>query len=357
MTGIAIPRVINAAGHLSMLGGGVSDPAVAEAIAAAVRDAMTRPVEMAWMKDEASRRIAAATGADAGAVTTGAAAGIALSVAACVAGSALEAVRAVPFGIPRPVVLQAGHDIDFGAPVTQMVALGGGVPCLAGTRELVTPADLEAALGGAAAMVFIQSHHVTAAVRLSLAACIELAHAADVPVIVDAAAEENLRAYVSAGADLVIYSGGKALGALSSSGFVAGRRELVDAVRAQERGIGRAMKVGPEQILAVCIALDMYGVKSTTNDHSVLEQLMAGLAGVAAELSIEPDEAGRNISRLKVATPRAVEVARALREGDPPIFVRAHHAAEGYFFIDPRNLREDDVTVVVERLKAALGSS
>ena len=356
MTGIAIPRVINAAGHLSMLGGGVSDQAVAEAISAAVRDAMTRPVEMAWLKDEASRRIAAATGAEAGVVTTGAAAGIALSVAACVAGSALEAVRAVPFGIPRPVVLQAGHDIDFGAPVTQMVALGGGVPCLAGTRDVIAPADLGAALSGAAAMLFIQSHHVTAPGRLTLDACIELARAARVPVIVDAAAEEDLRAYIDAGADLVIYSGGKALGALSSSGLVSGRRDLVEAVRAQERGIGRAMKVGPEQILAVCIALEMYGTGNAASDHDALAQLVTGLAGAGAQLSIEPDEAGRDISRLKVATPRAVEVARALREGEPPIFVRAHHAAEGYFFVDPRNLRGDDVAVVAERLRAVLGS-
>src|SRR5436190_5270549 len=105
---ISLPRVINAAGHLSMLGGGVSPEPLAGAIAAAIRDAMTTSLDMEQLKAEASRRIAQATGAEAGCVTTGAAAGIALSVAACVAGANLEDVRALPGG-PRPgrVVLQA----------------------------------------------------------------------------------------------------------------------------------------------------------------------------------------------------------------------------------------------------------
>jgi uncharacterized pyridoxal phosphate-dependent enzyme len=353
---ISLPRVINAAGHLSMLGGGVSPAALAGAVAAAIQEAMTTPIEMERLKDEASLRIAAATGAEAACVTTGAAAGIALSVAACVAGEDLDRVRSLPGGLgDAKVVLQAGHDIDFGAPVVQMIRLGGGTPVLAGRNVAVTEAELAGALGGARAMVFVQSHHVHAPGRLSLDACIGVSRTAGVPVIVDAAAEEDLRLYITAGASLVIYSGGKALGGLSSSGLVAGRAPLIAAVRAQERGIGRAMKVGPEQLLSVCLALDSYG-QGDHDDRAVLAMLSDGMRGCAgADFGIVDDDAGRPIQRLEVRTPRAAEVVRALRAGDPPIFVRAHRAAEGRFLVDPRNLSTGDAGIVVAALRRALG--
>lgn len=354
MSGPALPRIINAAGHLSALGGAISPHDLAEAVAEAIAAAMVRPVDVQWLKEEASKRIAEATGAEAGCVTTGAAAGIALSVAACVAGEDLGGLRALPgAGGPAPIVLQAGHDIDFGAPVTQMVRLGGGEPVLAGERNRVTIEDLSAALPGARAFLFVQSHHVSAPARLSLEACVSAARGAGVPVIVDAAAEEDLRRYIAAGADLVTYSGGKALGGLSSSGFVAGSSRLVRAVRAQERGIGRAMKVGPEQILSVCIALELY--QPGHGDIRPLLGEMAAALGNACDAKIVDDEAGRPILRLEIRTPRAPEIVALLREHDPPIVVRAHHAREGRFAIDPRNLLAEDVPVVIAALRSALG--
>lgn len=355
MAEMHLPRIINAAGHLSSLGGGVSHPGLARAIASAVEHVLMRPVDMAALKDRASVAIAAATGAEAGCVTTGAAAGIALSVAACVAGPMKEMVQQLPDIARKPVVLQHGHDIDFGAPVAQMIRIGGGTVVIAGSPARVTAGDVERALAWAAALVFVQSHHVQAPHRLPLAVCLELAHAQGIPVIVDAAAEEDLRAYIAAGADLVIYSGGKALGGLSSSGFVAGRRELVAAVRAQERGLGRAMKVGPEQVVSVILALDAYG-REVHDDGAILAALQEGLAGVeGAAFALADDEAGRAIRRLEVRTPDAPRVVAALREGEPPIYVRAHHAGEGRFAIDPRNVALDDVPVIVEALRRALG--
>ncbi len=358
MPDLVLPRIINAAGHMSALGGAVTPPELAARIARAIEDALTRPVDMQWLRDEASRRIASATGAEAGCVTTGAAAGMALAVAACVAGSDLAIVRELPAPSRRPrVALQAGHDIDFGAPVTQMIRLGGAEPVVVGSPEVVTAEQLSAAMVDAAAVLFVQSHHAQAPNRLSLAACIEIAAGLGVPVIVDAAAEEDLHAYVALGASLVAYSGGKALGGLSSSGLLAGRHYLIEAVRAQERGIGRAMKVGPEQILSVCIALDFYGA-AHHDDEAVLAALLRGVAGIPGiACSVVPDEAGRPIRRLEVRTPHAREVVRALREGHPPVFVRAHKAAEGRFAIDPRNLSLTEVPVVLEALKAALAAT
>jgi uncharacterized pyridoxal phosphate-dependent enzyme len=202
--------------------------------------------------------------------------------------------------------------------------------------------------------VYVQSHHVRTANALPLERCIELAHEQGVPVIVDAAAEEDLRRYIALGSDLVCYSGGKALGGLSSSGFVAGTRELIEAVRAQERGIGRPMKVAQEQILSVMLALQAYGSGRDTANEPVLKALAEACAGITGlDSAVVEDEVRPAIRRVEIRTGDAVRMARSLREGDPPIFVRAHHAAAGRFALDVRNLAMEDVPVIVAALRAA----
>src|SRR4029079_11666567 len=105
------------------------------------------------------------------------------------------------------------------------------------------------------AMVYVQSHHAVQEQMVSLADCLSAAHPHHVPVIVDAAAEEDLRRYVELGADLVTYSGGKAIGG-PTVGFVAARGNLIDACELQQRGIARAMKVGKEAIVGLLVALE-----------------------------------------------------------------------------------------------------
>ena len=68
---------------------------------------------------------------------------------------------------------------------------------------------------------------------------VEAAHAHDVPVIVDAAGQlppaDNLRKFISQGADLVAFSGGKAIGGPQSSGILCGRRDLIMSVALQHK--------------------------------------------------------------------------------------------------------------------------
>src|SRR5207248_8092754 len=65
---------------------------------------------------------------------------------------------------------------------------------------------------------------------LPLPQVVEIARRASVPVIVDAAAEvppaANLARFVSEGADLVTFSGGKAIRGPQASGFILGRKDL-----------------------------------------------------------------------------------------------------------------------------------
>jgi len=127
--------------------------------------------------------------------------------------------------------------------IVQLMRMAGGVPHPIGAINSVADAHLTGAMSpDVAAFLYVQSHHSVQKGTLTLARCIEICREFSVPVLVDAAAEEDLTHYVTSGADLVTFSGGKAIGG-PTSGIVAGRADLVEACRAQNAGIGRPMKV------------------------------------------------------------------------------------------------------------------
>jgi L-seryl-tRNA(Ser) seleniumtransferase/D-glucosaminate-6-phosphate ammonia-lyase len=210
-----------------------------------------------------------------------------------------------------------------------------------------------------AALLYVQSHHSEQERMVGLERCVALAHEVGAPVIVDAAAEEDLRRYVALGCDLATYSGGKAFGG-PTVGFIAGRRDLIEACEAQTRGIARPMKVGKEQILGLLVALERY---EAADEAAELERrrrvnavVCAALDGVAtASASIHLDEAGRPIERVAI---RAVDGAFEVRElvaflesGSPSIRSRNHHLDEGVVFLDPREVTEEQAGVIAGRLR------
>jgi D-glucosaminate-6-phosphate ammonia-lyase len=361
---LGVERVINASGRMTALGGATLAPVVTDAMV----EAAGAYVDLAEFKARAARRIAALCGAEDAFPTAGAAAGIVAMVAAAVAGSDPARVAALPDADweRREVVLQAGHLVDFGAPVEQMVRLGGGRPRPVGAVNAVSAEALAAALGArTAAVLFVQSHHSVRKGQLPLAEVIAIAHSAELPVLVDAAAEESLDAYLAMGADLVAYSGGKAFEG-PTSGFVVGRRDLVEACRAQERGVLRPMKIGKEALAGLVAALEAYAGRDDAALRRLwdrrVEAIAAGLADVPGlRVAVEVDEAGRAIRRVALsAAPGSnltmVEVARALARGTPPVVVRGHRLAEGVALIDPRPLASDDVDTVVRRVREAVAA-
>lgn len=343
-----VAPVINAAGKLTALGGSAQSANVAEAQAAAARV----HVDLAALRLAAGKRIAAATGAEAACVTSGAAAGLAISVAAVLTGKDLQRVRRLPdVEGPNEILLQAGHDVDFGACVSQMIRLAGGRPVVFGSRDAVTETDLTGALSeGVAAILFVKSHHCVQDGRLPLEAMV----GRGVPVLVDAAAEADLKTYIAAGADLVTYSGGKAIGG-PTCGFIAGRELMIQACELQERGIARPMKVGKEQIAGLLTALDEPA--DTQGVSAVLDALHSGLAG-SADVRIVPDRAGREIRRVALELPpvQLRDLVAFLRDGRPSIRTRNHQLGEGYVLFDPRETRLDQVPAVVSRVRAFFAS-
>jgi D-glucosaminate-6-phosphate ammonia-lyase len=358
---LGVSNVINASGRMTSLGGSLLAPEVVAAMSAAA----IAYVDLDQLKRAVGTRIAELAGAEAGWVTSGAAAGIAIMVAAVVAGEDPARIVKLPNADwePRSMLLQAGHLIDFGAPVEQMVRLAGGRPVAVGSVNRVSPEHLEAEIGpSAAAVLFVQSHHSVQKGMLTLDEVAEICHRRRIALLVDAAAEEDLRRYVAAGVDLVAYSGGKAFEG-PTSGIILGSAAMIARCRAQERGIARAMKVGKEQVLGLAAALEAHGqndeASTEARERAILAALFDGLKTLPNTRIYEvPDEAGRPIRRLALAPQEAVlgftavELMTELARGDPRIVVRGHQARTGIILLDPRPLQPAHVPIILSKIRA-----
>ena len=356
---LGLRQVINASGTMTSLG---ASSVSAEVIAAAT-SILPRFVVMAELQAAASRAIAEATGAEAGCVTASVASGISVAVAACMTGVELSRIEQLPDtrGLRNEVLLQKGHDVNFGASISQMIALTGAQVVEVGTATSCGAYQLRGAMTGqTAAAVYVVSHHTVQSGLIDLRTFCTVCHEAGVPVVVDAASEYDLRGFLSQGADLVLYSAHKFLGGLTA-GIIAGGLDLVRACYIQERGIGRAMKVGKEGIIAAIAALERW----KTLDHDAIHkkearrvesavQRLRGLDGL--EVDLEPDPTGNPITRVKVsvvperAGVTAFQLARRLAEGNPAIVVRDHHVDRGYLLLDPCNLSDEEMDQVCAKI-------
>ncbi|MFN8488608.1 MAG: hypothetical protein U0350_13490 [Caldilineaceae bacterium] len=355
-------RVINASGTLTAYGQSAALPAVIDAVTAA----LPQFFEMDVLHARACEVIARVLGAEAGFVTSCAAAGLTLGIAACMTGTDPAKIAQLPdaTGMKDEVIIQMGHCVDYGAPVTQGIRLAGAKVKIVGTLNS-TPRHLFAAsiTPQTVAAMYVISHHTVQYGYIPLPQFVETAHAHGVPVIVDAAAEENqLPAILATGANLVVCSGHKHFRA-PTSGIMAGRLDLIRAAYAQNRGIGRGMKIGKEGILGLIVALQAWEKSDPTRVQAtekarvrrVVERLQ-NLPGLQvsevwpspdpypimrAKVTVDPAAAGFNAMALSVL----------LAQGDPSIRTRSHHVEEGYFLLDPFNLSEADIEYICDRIQ------
>lgn len=352
---LGLKRVINACGKMTILGVSAVSPEVMQATA----EAAGSFVEIDKLVDRTGQLVSIHTGAEDSYITSCASAGIAIAVAAVITRGEPDRVALMPdsSGMANEVLMLRGHNIDYGAPITSAIRLGGGRVVEVGQSNLAARWQLEKAISErTAALLFVKSHHSVQKVMLTLADFVEVAKAHQLPLIVDAAAEEDLRLYVSQGADLVIYSGAKAFNA-PTSGFITGKREWIECCKAQHHGIARAMKIGKENMVGLVKALELYaeGADSMTPDALVTTvDAISALPGFSAE--IEQDEAGRAIWRVQVRVHPDVlgidarQVEALLRTGDVAIYTRRYFLHQGVFSIDPRTLDQSELAMIVERL-------
>ncbi|MCA1666608.1 MAG: aminotransferase class V-fold PLP-dependent enzyme [Thermomicrobia bacterium] len=363
---LGMRRVINAAATLTRLGGSVMPPPV---VAAMVEGAAMH-VDLPLLQARVGERIAALTQNEACYVSSGAAAGIAIAVAACIAGEDPAAIARFPYLTDgkREVIIHRAHRNGYDHAARQtgatLVEIGGA--------HITHPWELEAAISPRTACVlwFAGEHYARGA--LALAEVVAIAHAHDVPVLVDAAAQippiSSLWHFTRAlGADIAIFSGGKGLRGPQSSGLVLGRRDIVAACRVNgspNHSLGRPMKVGKEETLGVLAAVEW---SLAQDEEAVLagyeETVQRWIAGLHDLPGITvtrgyPSEAGqphaRAIVRLAPDFPITRDaVVAALAGGSPCVAVGT--VGEDAIALNPQSLVEpDEAAIVLEQVRAVL---
>src|SRR5215471_9076180 len=128
--------------------------------------------------------------------------------------------------------------------------------------EVNSTDELQAAIGPRTAMIEILGNYFGSA-KLDLKDVAPIARKAGVPILVDAAADYLIvpNPYLSLGADLVAYSGGKILRGPQTAGLLVGRRDLVRAAwanSAPHHAFGRGMKVTKEEIVGMLRAVEAW---------------------------------------------------------------------------------------------------
>ena len=330
---IGVRTIVNGRGATTSVGGTLMPPEVTAAMAEAARAF----VVLDELNAKVGEKIAAATGAEAGYVTSGAAGGMALAAAACIAGTDPARIRRLPDseGMPNEIVLHRAHRLNY----DQMYRLGGGKLVEIGLPHGTEPWELERAIGERTAAVAYHDSPYVGPGALDFATVVAIAHARGVPVVVDAASTlppvDHLRRWIRWGADLVIYSGGKGIRGPQDTGLLAGRVDLIAAARANgnpHAGIGRGMKVGKEAMAGLWAALDLF----LRTDHEAefaahlrqAERIVEGLGRRGdVRCRIEDDWEAWTAPVVRVF-PRteewsAAEVRAALAAGEPSIHVNA----------------------------------
>ncbi|CAN5767712.1 D-glucosaminate-6-phosphate ammonia lyase [soil metagenome] len=361
---MGVRTVINARGATTAAGGTLSDPRVMEAMAGASKAF----VVLEELNAKVGEKIAEITGAEAGCVTCGSCAAMVIAAASCIAGADPQRIRQLPdsTGMANEIVIHRSHRLDY----DQMYRVGGAKLVEIGVPLQTQEWELEWAITELTAAVAFHDSPNIGPGALEFTTVVEIAHARGVPVIVDAASTlppiDHLRKWIRDGADLVIYSGGKGIRGPQDSGLLAGRKDLIEAARANgnpHASVGRGMKVSKEAMAGLWVAIELFMQQDHEQEFQnhlaqaeALEAAFAGRPDVRCEIHGDWEEWPAPVVRLfpvdSAWSPNAVH--QELREGDPPI--HCNYERGGLMF-NTHCLLDGDIDQIVERVWELLPAS
>ena len=360
---LGVRPLINAYGTMTHIGGSIMSPEVT----AAMVEAAKCFVPLEDLQARIGERLAAIAEVEAAFVSSGAASGMMLAGAACLTDIDEDSIKRLPDVGDRPneFIISLVDDHTY---VHQSLRLCGGKLAEVGSTEQVSADDYAAAVGDrtAAMVVFLGMQS-----KQQLAEVIDIAHASGLPVIVDAAAQlpprSNLREVPAMGADLVVFSGGKAIGGPQSTGLVLGRRDLVRACALNSSphfAAGRGMKVGKEELVGLLRAVELMmerDEEALVQDWEAQCREITALVGEPAGVTVEFNPyrshsfpASAPFLRLRFdgdARISAAAAAKALDEGDPCIMVGL---VGDSFTITPQTLQPGEAAIIGRRLAEIL---
>ncbi|HRW09121.1 MAG TPA: aminotransferase class V-fold PLP-dependent enzyme [Caldilineaceae bacterium] len=360
---IGVEPIINCRGTFTIIGGSVELPAVQ----AAIKEAARHFVQYDELAEGVGRRLAELTGAEWGMIPSGCAAGIKHVTAACVTGGNPELLIRIPdlTGFPKTQVIVPRYSRNPYDHALRNI----GVEVV----MVETPAELAQAINPKTAMIYlVSSANSQPGQPLSLEAIVEIAQPAGVPVLIDAAAE-NLSipcVHLERGADVVAYSGGKAICGPQGAGLLLGNKQILMAAwqaSSPHHGPNRDNKIGREEIMGMLAAVEMW----TQRDHEAewqrwldkLDYIAQRVAGIAS-VEIQVEEPAGLSNRAPVLVIRwdptvlpitGEVVAEDFARKRPRIAVGSHDSeSSAAIRITPSQMQPGDEQIVAERIHAIL---
>lgn len=354
-TRIGVEPFINCTATVTSNGGSRTLPEVIKAI----HDASYYHVNMDELQEAAGKRIAELLQVEHAMVSSGAAAALTHATAGCVAGTDPERMQQLPdmTGLKNEVIMPKSSRNGYDYAV-RMVGLT--------TVEVRTAEELKAAINDRTALVAMLGDRFSSDFELPLKEVAPIANKAGIPVLVDSAADFLVapNPYISQGADLVAYSGGKISRGPQGGGLLVGKEELVRAAfanSAHHHAFGRPMKVSKEEIIGVMTAVEtFFGRRDLQEEYREWEDWYTYISKEITKV----DGVSTNVARPSRGGPFPVlmvewdqakigltagEVGQLLLNGEPRI---ATHASGGgsSFRLRPVAMKPNEYRMVAERL-------
>jgi L-seryl-tRNA(Ser) seleniumtransferase len=388
---LGVRSMINAQNWSTSIGGTYLEPEVLEAMA----EVSKTFVNMRDLIDKACRRVAELCKVDAAYITTSAAAGITLCVAACIAGKDPAKWVRLPFTEDPPIngrnqiIIQTNHacyDEQYAAGGGRLIKVGGPI----GTKV----SELETAINDKTAAIAAGYHYNTTprgCIPYETLARIAKKH--DLPCFCDCAGAfppySNLHRLTDLGFDMAIFSGGKGIRGPQDTGLIlaGGQRgvELIEEIKkhsSPNMGFGRAFKVSKENIVGLVAALEL--ALSRDEDAEYQRQLdkakymasqLEGIPGVY--VSVVPNDGKTyehplmahvptvriDIEKEALGLKTVRSVYEAMEKGEPGIFIRFPRFEDPEFgpftskasvFLFTYFLREGEEKIVAHRMREVL---
>ncbi len=361
---IGVEPIINCRGAFTILGGSLELPQVREAMEAASQNF----VQYDELSDGISKRLAEITGAEWGMVSAGCAAGIKHITAACVTGGNPEKLIRIPdlTGLQKTEVIIP----EYSRNVYDHAVRNIGVKIV----HVSSAEELKAAINPKTAMIYVNAVDGSFTGQpFSLEVISKIAKAKNIPVLIDAAAEHLTipPVHLKRGADVVAYSGGKAIRGPQCAGLMLGNKDiLMSAWQASSphHGPGRDNKVGREEMMGMLAAVESWSKR----DHEAewkrwltwmdtISKKMLTISGVKT-LIIEPKALSNKYPVLKISWDPAklhvsgYDIAEEVGRNPPRVAVGNADHPDGTTSIDitAGHMKEGEDRLVADRLYEVL---
>lgn len=327
-TRIGVRPLINGRGTYTIISGSRSLPEVKQAMF----EASHYYVQMDEMMNGIGAELGRLMGAEWGIVTNGAESAICQATLACIAGANVEQCQVLPYIKAKDQVIIPKYSRN---PYDMGVRMVG-----AEVVEVETPEEARSKISNRTAMIYVMSGPQAEKDALNIPALIAIAKEKNIPILVDAAAEEplNPNPHLSRGATLVCYSGGKCLRGPQSSGILLGDKNLCQAAyfqAAPHHAYGRALKCSKEESMGLLAAVRQW----YRRDHAAEQRMwLDWMRGIEKRLKplpstsfeyLEPEDLSNKATQLRVKWDANVlkitgpELVAKLDAGSPRILINA----------------------------------